>query len=79
MGLWDYEVVEVFLLNSATEEYLELEFGPHGYGPDNVFDKCFLISPFTSNIYLFFFVKMGPYFQAFSCIALSRKAKRRVN
>ena len=54
MGLWDYEVVEVFLLNSATEEYLELEFGPHGYGPDNVFDKCFLISPFTSNIYLFF-------------------------
>ena len=31
MGLWDYEVVELFLLNSHTEEYLELEFGPHGH------------------------------------------------
>ena len=31
MGLWDYEVVELFLLNSQTEEYLELEFGPHGH------------------------------------------------
>ena len=31
MGLWDYEVVELFLLNSDTEEYLELEFGPHGH------------------------------------------------
>ena len=30
MGLWDYEVVEVFLLNKETEEYLELEFGPYG-------------------------------------------------
>ena len=28
-GLWDYEVAEVFFLNSSTEEYLELEFGPH--------------------------------------------------
>jgi len=27
--LWDYEVVECFLMNDA-EEYLELEFGPHG-------------------------------------------------
>jgi hypothetical protein len=27
--LWDYEVVEAFFLNDA-EEYLELEFGPHG-------------------------------------------------
>jgi len=27
--LWDYEVVECFLLNDA-DEYLELEFGPHG-------------------------------------------------
>ena len=31
MGLWDYEVVEIFFLNSKTEEYLELEFGPHGH------------------------------------------------
>ena len=30
MELWDYEVVEVFLLNKETEEYLELEFGPYG-------------------------------------------------
>jgi len=29
-GLWDYEVVEVFLLGAA-ERYLELEFGPHGH------------------------------------------------
>jgi hypothetical protein len=28
-GLWDFEVVEVFLLGAA-EHYLELEFGPHG-------------------------------------------------
>ena len=30
MRLWDYEVVEVFLLNKETQEYLELEFGPYG-------------------------------------------------
>ena len=35
MGLWDYEVVEVFLLNKETEEYLELEFGPYGYVQDS--------------------------------------------
>lgn len=29
-GLWDFEVVEVFLLG-ADERYLELEFGPHGH------------------------------------------------
>ena len=27
--LWDYEVVEAFFLNNK-EQYLELEFGPHG-------------------------------------------------
>ena len=27
--LWDYEVVEAFFLNDD-EQYLELEFGPHG-------------------------------------------------
>ena len=27
--LWDYEVVEAFFLNAANQ-YLELEFGPHG-------------------------------------------------
>ncbi|XP_015200370.1 UPF0462 protein C4orf33 homolog isoform X2 [Lepisosteus oculatus] len=29
-GLWDYEVVEAFFLNSATEKYLEVEVCPHG-------------------------------------------------
>jgi len=29
MGLWDYEVVEAFFLNSDNQ-YLEVEFGPHG-------------------------------------------------
>lgn len=28
--LWDYEVVELFLLG-AEDHYLELEFGPHGH------------------------------------------------
>lgn len=28
--LWNYEVVEAFFLASSKEEYLELEFGPHG-------------------------------------------------
>jgi len=28
-GLWDYEVVEVFLL--GTERYLEIELSPHGH------------------------------------------------
>jgi len=31
MGLWDYEVAEIFFLNSTTEEYAEFEFGPHGH------------------------------------------------
>ena len=31
MGLWEYEVAEVFFLNHSTKEYLELEFGPHGH------------------------------------------------
>ena len=33
LGLWDYEVVEIFFLASKNEEemYLELEFGPHGH------------------------------------------------
>ncbi|XP_015261416.1 PREDICTED: UPF0462 protein C4orf33 homolog [Gekko japonicus] len=29
-GLWDYEVVESFFLNSATNNYLEVELCPHG-------------------------------------------------
>ncbi|XP_062420686.1 UPF0462 protein C4orf33 homolog isoform X1 [Pungitius pungitius] len=29
-GLWDYEVVESFFLDSTTENYLEVEFCPHG-------------------------------------------------
>lgn len=29
-GLWEYEVVELFLLGED-ERYLELEFGPHGH------------------------------------------------
>ncbi|XP_023668313.1 UPF0462 protein C4orf33 homolog isoform X2 [Paramormyrops kingsleyae] len=29
-GLWDYEVVESFFLNSNTEKYLEVELCPHG-------------------------------------------------
>ena len=29
-GLWDFEVVELFLLGSR-ERYLELECGPHGH------------------------------------------------
>ena len=28
--LWDYEVVELFFLNSESKRYLEVEFGPHG-------------------------------------------------
>ena len=28
-GLWEYEVVEAFFLNSK-DQYLEVEFGPHG-------------------------------------------------
>uniref|UniRef100_A0A8C6WEH4 Chromosome 4 open reading frame 33 n=1 Tax=Neogobius melanostomus TaxID=47308 RepID=A0A8C6WEH4_9GOBI len=29
-GLWDYEVVESFFLDSTTENYLEVEVCPHG-------------------------------------------------
>ncbi|XP_072477114.1 UPF0462 protein C4orf33 homolog isoform X2 [Notamacropus eugenii] len=29
-GLWEYEVVEAFFLNSTTKEYLEVELCPHG-------------------------------------------------
>ncbi|XP_068607364.1 UPF0462 protein C4orf33 homolog [Brachionichthys hirsutus] len=29
-GLWDYEVVESFFLDSTTENYLEVELCPHG-------------------------------------------------
>uniref|UniRef100_A0A674JDT9 UPF0462 protein C4orf33 homolog n=1 Tax=Terrapene triunguis TaxID=2587831 RepID=A0A674JDT9_9SAUR len=28
-GLWDYEVVESFFLNSETKDYLEVELCPH--------------------------------------------------
>ncbi len=30
MGLWEYEVVELFVLGSG-EHYLEIELGPHGH------------------------------------------------
>ncbi|KAM9330465.1 UPF0462 protein C4orf33 homolog [Gastrophryne carolinensis] len=30
MGLWEYEVVESFFLNSETTQYLEVELCPHG-------------------------------------------------
>ncbi|KAM9330466.1 UPF0462 protein C4orf33 homolog [Gastrophryne carolinensis] len=30
-GLWDFEVVEAFFLNSKTNQYLEVELGPHGH------------------------------------------------
>lgn len=30
-GLYNYEVVEVFFLNSTTNHYIELEFGPYGH------------------------------------------------
>ena len=30
MQLYDYEVTETFFLNKETEQYIELEFGPHG-------------------------------------------------
>jgi hypothetical protein len=29
-GLYNYEVVEIFFLNSTTNHYIELEFAPHG-------------------------------------------------
>lgn len=29
--LWEYEVVELFLLSSTTKHYIELEFSPHGH------------------------------------------------
>ncbi|UJR32611.1 hypothetical protein I4U23_020071 [Adineta vaga] len=29
--LWNYEVVELFLLSSSTNHYIELEFSPHGH------------------------------------------------
>jgi hypothetical protein len=29
-GLYNYEVVEIFFLNSSTNHYIELEFAPHG-------------------------------------------------
>ena len=31
MGLWDYEVVEAFFLCNETQQYLEVEVGPHGH------------------------------------------------
>lgn len=47
MGLWDFEVVEAFFLCSKTEQYLEIELGPHGHhlvlflsGRKNIIEKC---------------------------------------
>lgn len=30
-GLWDYEVVEFFLLGADSQHYTEVELGPHGH------------------------------------------------
>ena len=30
-GLWDYEVVELFVVEHGTERYTEIELGPHGH------------------------------------------------
>ena len=47
MGLWDYEVVEAFFLCSKTQQYLEIEVGPHGHhlvlllnGRKNIIKEC---------------------------------------
>ena len=47
MGLWDYEVVEGFFFSSKTQQYLEVEFGPHGHhlvlflqGRKNIIKEC---------------------------------------
>ena len=47
MGLWDYEVVEAFFLSSKTQQYLEVEVGPHGHhlvlflnGRKNIIKEC---------------------------------------
>ena len=47
MGLWDYEVVEAFFLCSKSEQYLEVEVGPHGHhlvlflnGRKNIIKEC---------------------------------------
>ncbi|XP_055061799.2 UPF0462 protein C4orf33 homolog [Misgurnus anguillicaudatus] len=55
-GLWDYEVVESFFLNSNTEQYLEVEVCPHGQhlvlllnGKHNAFMQQLPLS-FTVNI-----------------------------
>ena len=47
MGLWDYEVVEAFFLCSKSEQYLEVEIGPHGHhlvlflnGRKNIIKEC---------------------------------------
>ena len=47
MGLWDYEVVEAFFLSSETNQYLEVELGPHGHhlvlflnGKKNIIKQC---------------------------------------
>lgn len=55
-GLWEYEVVELFLLGSD-ERYLELEFGPHGHylalqleGVRNIRQRGMLL-PYAANIH----------------------------
>ncbi|XP_058629598.1 UPF0462 protein C4orf33 homolog isoform X2 [Onychostoma macrolepis] len=55
-GLWDYEVVESFFLNSNTEQYLEVEVCPHGQhlilllnGKHNAFMQQLPLS-FNANI-----------------------------
>ena len=51
MGLWDYEVVEGFFLSSQNQQYLEVEFGPHGHhlvlflhGRKNIIKECIPIN-----------------------------------
>jgi len=48
-GLWDYEVVELFIAGMG-EEYLEIELGPHGHylilglnGERNIVERCIMV------------------------------------
>jgi hypothetical protein len=48
-GLWDYEVVELFIAG-LEEEYIEIELGPHGHylvlglnGERNIVERCLMV------------------------------------
>ena len=54
-GLWNHEVVELFI-GGEGEEYLELEFGPHGHylvlgleGERNIVERCVMVSYRTTH------------------------------